>query len=197
MKKSLFSEGSRPTLEEVLDRRERRAYELTRLAAEGETVVVCFKLNIPGPVKSNETIERVFDDGVTRIRESLAEQGIVPAWERELRLATGPEYEASFRPENAGEETRAFAGRLKRLLVMTEENTPLGRLYDIDVETASGAVSREELGISGRRCFLCDRPAKECARSRVHSVSEMLEWIEGRILESGALSESGRGPGAK
>ena len=39
------------------------------------------------------------------------------------------------------------------------------------------AISRRDLGQSPRKCFICDRPAKECARSRRHSVAEMQDYI--------------------
>ncbi|MDN5956276.1 MAG: citrate lyase holo-[acyl-carrier protein] synthase, partial [Lactobacillus sp.] len=39
------------------------------------------------------------------------------------------------------------------------------------------ALSRQELEYSSRRCYLCNRPAKECARSRRHSVEEMQRYI--------------------
>ncbi|MDO5336354.1 MAG: triphosphoribosyl-dephospho-CoA synthase CitG [Eubacteriales bacterium] len=34
-------------------------------------------------------------------------------------------------------------------------------------------VDRTELGLSPRRCLVCGRPAKECARSRTHSVEDL------------------------
>ncbi len=60
-----------------------------------------------------------------------------------------------------------------------EDQTQLGRLFDADVlvKDQARAISRKDLRRKARQCFLCSRPAKECARSRRHSVSEMQEYI--------------------
>ena len=38
-------------------------------------------------------------------------------------------------------------------------------------------LSRNQLGISGRSCFICGSPAKECARARKHSVEQLQEEV--------------------
>ncbi len=63
---------------------------------------------------------------------------------------------------------------VKKITVDLEENHPLGRLFDIDVYDADGAaVSRQELGVPGRKCLICHEDAKACGRSRTHSVEEL------------------------
>ncbi|MEY8292793.1 citrate lyase holo-[acyl-carrier protein] synthase [Carnobacteriaceae bacterium 52-44] len=56
-------------------------------------------------------------------------------------------------------------------MVNIEENHPLGRLFDLDVlmldqNNEVQGKSRTKLGLPVRRCFLCERPAKDCGRSR-------------------------------
>ena len=68
---------------------------------------------------------------------------------------------------------------LKRALVDLETVDPLGRLWDLDVtDPKLGALSRRGLGLPVRRCIVCDQPAHACARSRAHSLPELLGAIE-------------------
>ena len=72
----------------------------------------------------------------------------------------------------------ADALAVKRLLVPLEDASDLGRLYDIDIIGRDGKkISRSDIGQPGRTCLLCGRPARECSRSRAHSVAELTERI--------------------
>lgn len=64
------------------------------------------------------------------------------------------------------------------MMVSLESKGHFGRLYDIDVEDKNGSCSREDLELPERKCFLCEKEAKVCARSREHTVNEMLLWVE-------------------
>lgn len=189
-----FQEGSQPSLAEVLERREARVLQVQDLLQRHATVV-CFKLNIPGPVKNNASIQALFVQGLRALRASwphkdrktspaappplstALETGTDPGllawdWEQALpNLPTGPEYFlASSLP----------ADLVKHLMVNLEE-TPLGRLYDIDVFGPQGQISRTDLGLPLRSCFLCERPAPACARSRRHSLGELLGWVDQQL----------------
>ncbi|MDD7202562.1 MAG: citrate lyase holo-[acyl-carrier protein] synthase [Spirochaetales bacterium] len=73
---------------------------------------------------------------------------------------------------------------MKRVLVEFELRHPVGRWVDLDVRTSDlSAVSRTQLGLAERRCIICDRPAKECARSRRHPVEELYQ-VTMRALEA-------------
>lgn len=68
---------------------------------------------------------------------------------------------------------------IKQTTIAFEDQAELGRLFDADVlvKDKNATISRRDLGPSPRKCFICDRPAKECARSRRHSVAEMQDYI--------------------
>lgn len=67
---------------------------------------------------------------------------------------------------------------IKRKVVTLEENHPLGRLVDIDVYKKDNlGISRSELGLPKRKCFLCQNDAHICVRSRAHSLEEVLDHI--------------------
>lgn len=64
-------------------------------------------------------------------------------------------------------------------MIEAEQQFAVGRLWDFDVFTAQGQLlSRQQLGVTERRCLVCDQPAKVCARQRTHSLSEILNQIE-------------------
>ena len=69
--------------------------------------------------------------------------------------------------------------RVKEATVAFEDDFSLGRLFDADVLIAKQpeAISRRQLGLPVRRCFISQRPAKICSRSRRHSVEDLQKFI--------------------
>ena len=118
-----------------------------------------------GPVKVLPYVPETFELALKEILQALSDSGI-PVLKRSLILdRTGPE---------AFLCVDADALDVKRLLVPLEDASKLGRLYDIDIIGRDGKkISRSDIGKPGRTCLLCERPARECSRSRTHSVSEL------------------------
>ena len=154
---------------DMMQAREERVERQQRLLQEGRALA-CLTMNIPGPRKTSPLVYIAFQEG-KRLLEAELPQAVL---KEEALQKTGFEayYLLPAEPHAA-----------KRALCAIEDGTPLGRLFDIDVLTAAGEkISREELGFAPRRCFLCGEPAFACARSRTHSVAQMREEIERRIL---------------
>lgn len=169
---SFFNDGDRPTLMEVLNRKEERVFEIQNLLRENSNkVVLCFKLNIPGEIKNNEVIYKVFEKGVSEIKAKIEIE-----YDEIKNLKTGPEYLALVSGNSLD---------IKKTTVDIEEQSTLGRLYDIDVDDINGQVSRADLNVGERKCFICDKPSKVCASQRAHTVLEMLLEIEKIIAKSG------------
>jgi holo-ACP synthase len=73
---------------------------------------------------------------------------------------------------------------LKLATVRLEDHHPLGRLWDLDViEAGPRPFSRKQLMLPARRCFVCERPASECGRSRRHPLSDLLSAVH-RIVNN-------------
>lgn len=165
---NIFADGDRPNLDRVLARREERRRDIEKLLKDSDNkALLSFKLNIPGPVKNNKYIRALYKEGLGLIRKNMPK----PVKELEYSGITGNEYMALY---------PAGALEIKRKAISLEEG-PLGRLFDLDVEDKKGAVKREDLGLGPRTCFICQRPAVECARSRRHSIEEMTDRIETMI----------------
>ena len=79
---------------------------------------------------------------------------------------------------------------MKDIAARLENEDRLGRLFDMDVLDTNGRkLSREELGLPERRCFVCSEPAKGCAWSRKHSLPVLIRNVE-RILTDFVLSHT-------
>lgn len=161
--------GADAELPDMLNARERRVWVQEKLLSEYPGVLVSFTLNIPGAVKVLPRVPDAFAHALKEIVSAITEAGI-PILKRSLILdKTGPE---------AFLCVDADALDIKRLLVPLEDASKLGRLYDIDIIGRDGKkISRSDIGKTGRTCLLCGRPARECSRSRAHSVEELTAEI--------------------
>lgn len=155
-------------LEQMLLARENRALRHEALIqAYGHTVVL-FTMNIPGPVKAGPEIFKAFDAGFGALLKLMEQQDIRVLYSKTEHIFTGPEGYLVL---------DAAAKRIKVLCVQLEERSTTGRLYDIDVHSPLGGVSREQIGFQPRKCLLCERAARLCGRSRRHSVEELTQAV--------------------
>ena len=142
------------TLPQMLDARERRAFRQQKLLDQYQAVLVCFTMNIAGPIKNSPLIREGFSLGNRWLKERLRSMNIPCLHYEEWNEPTGNEaYYVIDRPVRL----------VKGVTTAIEDESPLGRLFDMDVLAPGG-------------------PAKVCARSRTHSVEE-LERRTRQILE--------------
>lgn len=155
------------SLQEMLVTRERRAIRQKVLLSAYDKTMICFTMNIAGPVKNNSLIRRGYELGKRLLRQQLGVAGIPVAYSEEIQEKTGNE--AIFLLD-------ADPLAVKAITVEIEDHAPVGRLFDMDVLCPDGRkVDRQELGREGRKCLICGGPAQVCARSRAHTVSELQE----------------------
>ena len=156
---------------EVLQARDRRVNRQQELLRQYGCALICFTMNIAGPVKNSDEIRWGFRYGCKLVRRQLDRiKAKLLHWE-ECNEVTGNE--AFFVVD-------ADADRLKQLMVELEDNLELGRLFDLDVLTVDGRKLERSVE---RCCLICGAPGKACARSRAHSVPELQEKTRG-ILEN-------------
>ena len=155
------------SLVQMLDARERRVQHQQALLAQYHKPLICFTMNICGPVKDSPLIRRGFARGRQLLRQQFLRAKLVPLRENAIREVTGCE---AFYVLDADPLT------IKKFTTDIEDATPLGRLFDMDVIRPDGRkVDREELHLEGRRCLICGGPAKVCSSRRVHTVAELQE----------------------
>lgn len=169
--------GGEIKLQRLLDAKEKRSLTQQRLINTFGLTLVCLLVNYVGQTKSNANTKIVFNEGVKQILKLLpVDYFAVNLFE-------------------TGEEgffvTKTPAKTAKRILCEVEQSHPLGRFMDIDVFDVDGKqIGREELGISPRKCLLCDFDARECYILRRHSTQELKDFTDAKI-EKFALQSNG------
>jgi len=172
-KKGEFMQGIEVGIDEVLLSREKRVTIQNEMIKKYKLPIISFTMNIPGPIKTNDEIKKAFDIGKNLILEKLKENNIEILEVQELNENTGNELFIS---------ANSSAEKIKDITVTIEENSELGRLFDIDViDVNFEKLSRK----SFRKCLICEEQAQECGRSRKHSVEELQKKVE-EILSKGA-----------
>lgn len=169
--KSIFNEGKEQGISDVLAAKDKRVLmQQTIFKKYPENVIIDVKMNIPGPIKNNHYLDQLFNKGIDELEDEFEQAQLeikkVATWD-----------------EDSGSEvfyvSTRDADRIKKIAVKFEDESKLGRLFDADVliKDQVTALSRKDYGLPPRHCFLCNRPAKECARSRRHSVTELQGYI--------------------
>ena len=165
------------SLMEMLDARERRAQWQARLLQQFGKPLICFTMNIAGPIKNSPLIRRGFAMGKRLLEQQLVAADIKILSFEQICEKTGNE---------AAYVLDCDAVTLKRIAVVIEDHTDAGRLFDMDVICPDGSkVDRQELNLNPRKCLICGGDARSCARSRTHSVELLRERTE--ALLEGAL----------
>ena len=150
-------------LSQMLAARDRRVERQGALLEQYRLPLVSFTLNIAGPVKNGPEIRRVFALGRELLLDQLRRVKAPLICREETDADTGCEglYVVDMDP-----------AALKALCCELEERTEAGRLFDLDVLCPDG---RKLDRPRSRRCLICGNDAKDCARSRTHSVPELQE----------------------
>lgn len=124
-------------------------------------------LRIPGPIKNNEYLSEVFEQGFKDFISNFDIKKKV-VWD----IATGPE---AFAIVNSDAQI------VKNIAMKFENENPLGEIFDIDVyivhDDTLGSLKRKDLHIKPRKCLICDKTAEECIRDHNHTVEELQAHI--------------------
>ncbi len=158
------------TLPEMLAAREER-FAVRRVFFQKESntpALLQITVNSPGPGKNSDKIRHIFDTCIMLIGKEFPSAKVLPVSSRNKN--SGPEGFISLCEP---------AREIKEVVCRLEEEHPLGRLWDIDVFTTPvSSVSRQDIGLDERKCFLCGDSAHACARSKKHSLEEVLSYID-------------------
>lgn len=147
------------SLPEMLKARENRVCQQQLLLSKYRVPLICFTMNIAGPIKVSSLIRRGFDAGLSMLDSKLPQNTVL---HRQIIVEpTG--CEAMYAVALPAEE-------LKALCTAIEEASPLGRLFDMDVlNTAGNKLQRQRL----RGCLVCGAPGRGCAAGRLHTVDQL------------------------
>ena len=157
------------SLHDILNARETRVRRQQALLAEYRAPLLCFTMNIAGPVKTTPLIERGFYAGMALLDGCLPKEALL--FRESCVLPTG--CEGYF-------VTSMSAGELKQLCAHIEESHPLGRLFDMDVMDTDGTKLERQ---TGRRCMVCGAPGRFCAASRAHPVEQLQAFTQSLLTQ--------------
>ena len=166
----MFLTGTPQTLLDILDNKEERErYKLQQLAEFPTCQLVSIGINIPGDIKTNESIEKVFNLATEAFERYLMDNELVIRHVRKKYNPTGPEFYTLIDSER---------NDIKRLCINFETFHQVGRLLDIDVYQRDEAgemliIDRDFYNLPSRRCYVCQKPAKECTRAKTHSIDDL------------------------
>ena len=140
--------------------------------------IICFTMNIPGPLKLSPLIRRSFHLGLAELDRTL--NGVL--FRRVREEITG--CEAYFVVDADGMA-------LKRICTSIEDATPLGRLFDMDVTDVDGTrLERSLVNGKGRNCIVCRAAGRGCASRRIHS-ADVLRAATDRMMTDHFYQEDG------
>lgn len=161
------------SLRQILEARDTRVSLQQKLIKQYHKTLICFTMNIPGPIKTSPAIERAFCTGCTLLNKRFVPEAIL---HREISFhCTGCQ---------ALYVIALDAISVKQICVDIEDNSPLGRLFDMDVLTPDGhKLCRNDIDKPERSCMICGISGKGCASRRIHSVTDLQSATQ-QIIDS-------------
>jgi len=155
-------------LDRVLEGRESR-YRLQRWLLAKVDVVAQVSLNVPGYPKdvkgSRFLVEKISEVYASQIEKVGG------------KVTTRVLLENGMGPAALVGTTCIDAFQAKTIAIDLEEAHEWGRILDIDVLTASGAISRKDIKCPPRKCLICDDDGKSCASTRRHDLWEIRDKV--------------------
>lgn len=153
----------------VLDSREERWEMRKNLAEKYNSTIISITLCIPLALRINEDFWNIFLNLCTKFYKNLKQRDKTANFEGHMRGCDGPAYFISSKEQ---------AEEIKKLCVDYEENIPGARMLDIDVMNSEKIqISRSDIGLPPRKCFICNNPAYLCVSGRAHSPEQINNYI--------------------
>lgn len=152
-------------MQKMLDAKEKRYYKIKALTEKYNLPVLSFMLNIPGEDKNFEDAVIFHEKLIKKIKNILEKEDIKILLEEYNNLNTGMEYLAVLNGEGKF---------IKEKMIGLEEESREGRLLDIDIyDRDFKQISRSSLGLSERKCIICDDIARTCIKKERHRQDEL------------------------
>lgn len=160
------------TAKDILVERENRVEYQEKLVEQFKMPIMVIRVNYPGLNKDNQTSQ-----GIIRIIMGVICEALSHSIHNKIvkTTAEGPLVIMCINKEPKD---------IKLVALDIEEKHPLGRCVDIDVYDIQGVgISRHDLGLGMRKCFICDDIAHNCVRSKKHSKEQVESFIKNRYTE--------------
>lgn len=131
------------------------------------TALIQFTVNMPGPDKKAYPGYELFWLGIRSLVLYLGQHDV---------KVKDVLYKNGFLGITALFKIDEDASYLKQICIELEQDNLLGKYWDMDVfDKAGEKISRGMLQMPSRKCFICNKTAKECAFLQTHTSKELLE----------------------
>lgn len=163
-------------IDEFLLHRERRVeHQNSLMKANRKSTLITIRANYPGIDKSNYITDDIVKVITDNIKNDLQKDII---YNETYKNAEGVISHFLLNMDSL---------EVKKTMVYIEENHILGRCVDIDVYEYKDdeviGISRRNLNLESRKCFLCNEKAVICTRSQRHDIEEIKKYFELKYLE--------------
>ena len=153
----------------VLEARDQRWNLRKKLVKERQSCLITITLCVPLAFRTDEEFWRIFLRLCVTFYKKLISSGHQADFEGCMQSDDGPAFFVS---------TKSEAIEIKKVCVEAEEVLIGGRLLDIDVMDSGGTpISRDDIDLPPRKCFMCEKPAALCVSRKVHSPNEISEYV--------------------
>lgn len=159
-------------MQDILESRENRVDLQEDLRSKYNMPIMAMRVNYPGINKNNETTKNIMEI-MFKIVKDLFRGDIYYTY----NSFTGEGPISILVIDKPARE-------IKKIAIEIECKHTLGRCMDLDVYTKDGnAISRSDLDVQSRKCYLCEEDAQVCVRSQKHSISEVIDYINEKHKE--------------
>lgn len=157
-------------MNDILAAREREIQNLQKVMKE-DKVYLTLKANVPGEVKRTD---------ISAFLIRLARQRIYQTF-HVICEEFFDDFDGFYYIFTIEEKSRL---EVKLQAIAIEEADAVGRYVDIDVfQNETKSLSRSDLAIKSRKCFICDNNPYICIRNHAHSLEEITNKIMNDVIE--------------
>lgn len=136
-----------------------------------DNVIISLRSNYPGSNKDNEATRKVIGYMDTYIKENISVNKI-----HKINNGEGLTYVYIINSQDVMS--------IKGKTVDIENTHKLGRLVDIDVYYKNiKSISRSELNLSKRKCFICNNDAFVCIVEKAHNLDSLINYFKRNLLD--------------
>ena len=154
----------------VLDAREERWIRRRMIVQKNKRCLITVTLCVPFNYRTSDEFYEIFLNLCREFWDILIYKGYKVYSEGYMRNEDGPAFFVST-------EDNAF--KIKKICAETEDTITGGRMLDIDVMDSEGnPISRSDIGLPPRKCFVCNKPASVCVSRKLHSSDEISAVVE-------------------
>lgn len=153
-----------------LDLREQKE-KIIRNTSQSDRSILSVRINVPGEHKKFEWSYKIHRHACALLELNLVNEAIKYEQIEESFCNNYYEILTLYKIESD-------PWAIKKIAMILENQDDFGRLLDIDVYDSSGqCLSRDDLNVPTRKCFICDEPAFMCGRTRKHTIQELHEFM--------------------